>query len=319
MDRISKLERAKKRLSPAEIRTLFADLAEPFVPGLNAVREGMAGNYGTAAVSGLLDVGGPIGKGVGLAAAPLMGAIRVFHGSPHKFDKFDMSKIGTGEGMQVYGQGLYFAENPKVAQGYAEKLDPMRNIAKSDVGASGIAARALEDAGGNKSVAIRNLENRKKMEHVQNNKDFQKKIDDGIEFLKRDLPQKQLYEVNLRWPGSREAVDPLGPQHFLDWDKPYAEQPKFVRDALEQEAKKYRATEGAQGAYVTSGTGNQIFNELKRTYGSPDAARIKASELGLPGIRYFDAMSRGTGGTSNYVIFDDQLAEILRRNPGLLE
>jgi hypothetical protein len=76
MDRISKLERAKKRLSPAEIRTLFADLAEPFVPGLGAVREGMAGNYGTAAVSGLLDFGGPIGKGVGLAALPMMGMIR---------------------------------------------------------------------------------------------------------------------------------------------------------------------------------------------------------------------------------------------------
>jgi hypothetical protein len=76
MDKISKLERAKKRLSPAEIRTLFADLAEPFVPGLGAVREGMAGNYGTAAVSGLLDLGGPIGKGVGLAALPMMGMIR---------------------------------------------------------------------------------------------------------------------------------------------------------------------------------------------------------------------------------------------------
>jgi GNAT superfamily N-acetyltransferase len=76
MDRISKLERAKKRLSPAEIRTLFADLAEPFVPGLGAVREGMAGNYGTAAVSGLLDFGGPIGKAAGLAALPMMGMIR---------------------------------------------------------------------------------------------------------------------------------------------------------------------------------------------------------------------------------------------------
>jgi hypothetical protein len=75
MDRISNLQRARKRLSPAQIRTLFADLVEPFVPGLNAVREGMAGNYGTAAVSGLLDVGGPIGKGVGLAAPAMAGIV----------------------------------------------------------------------------------------------------------------------------------------------------------------------------------------------------------------------------------------------------
>ena len=35
----------------------------------------------------------------------------VWHGSPHKFDKFDSSKIGTGEGAQAYGHGLYFGGN----------------------------------------------------------------------------------------------------------------------------------------------------------------------------------------------------------------
>jgi hypothetical protein len=44
----------------------------------------------------------------------------VYHGSPHKFNKFDMSKIGTGEGAQAYGHGLYFAESPEVAKNYAE-------------------------------------------------------------------------------------------------------------------------------------------------------------------------------------------------------
>jgi len=35
--------------------------------------------------------------------------ITAWHGSPHKFDKFDSSKIGTGEGAQAYGHGLYLA------------------------------------------------------------------------------------------------------------------------------------------------------------------------------------------------------------------
>jgi hypothetical protein len=43
----------------------------------------------------------------------LLGAT-VWHGSPHKFDKFDSSKIGTGEGNQAYGHGLYLAESPLV-------------------------------------------------------------------------------------------------------------------------------------------------------------------------------------------------------------
>jgi len=50
-----------------------------------------------------------------------------FHGSPHRFPptkknplgEFDAAKIGTGEGAQAYGHGLYLAENPGVAKGYA--------------------------------------------------------------------------------------------------------------------------------------------------------------------------------------------------------
>jgi len=52
---------------------------------------------------------------------PQTGAI-VWHGSPHKFDKFSMDKIGTGEGAQAYGRGLYLAESPAVANEYAAKL-----------------------------------------------------------------------------------------------------------------------------------------------------------------------------------------------------
>jgi hypothetical protein len=48
--------------------------------------------------------------------------IRAYHGSPHKFDRFDMSKIGTGEGAQAYGSGLYLAEAEPVAKKYRDKL-----------------------------------------------------------------------------------------------------------------------------------------------------------------------------------------------------
>ena len=41
-----------------------------------------------------------------------------YHGSPHDFETFDASKIGTGEGAQAYGHGLYFAESSSVADTY---------------------------------------------------------------------------------------------------------------------------------------------------------------------------------------------------------
>lgn len=48
--------------------------------------------------------------------------IRAFHGSPHDFDRFSLESIGTGEGAQAYGHGLYFAENEAVARGYRDQI-----------------------------------------------------------------------------------------------------------------------------------------------------------------------------------------------------
>ena len=47
---------------------------------------------------------------------------KAYHGSPYKFEEFDFSAIGTGEGAQAYGYGLYFAEAEDVARGYKEAL-----------------------------------------------------------------------------------------------------------------------------------------------------------------------------------------------------
>lgn len=57
-----------------------------------------------------------------LAPRPEDPGITAYHGTPHDFDNFDSSRIGTGEGAQAYGHGLYFAENEKIAQGYRDAL-----------------------------------------------------------------------------------------------------------------------------------------------------------------------------------------------------
>ncbi len=44
------------------------------------------------------------------------------HGSPHNFEQFQLEKIGTGEGAQAFGYGLYFTDGSKIAKGYADKL-----------------------------------------------------------------------------------------------------------------------------------------------------------------------------------------------------
>ena len=48
--------------------------------------------------------------------------IKAYHGSPHDFDKFSSEHIGSGEGAQAFGRGLYFAQREGTAKSYRDAL-----------------------------------------------------------------------------------------------------------------------------------------------------------------------------------------------------
>lgn len=50
-----------------------------------------------------------------------------WHGSPYAFDKFTTEKMGTGEGAQAFGWGLYFTDIRGIAEGYATTLSQINN------------------------------------------------------------------------------------------------------------------------------------------------------------------------------------------------
>ena len=93
----------------------------------------------SAGPTGLLSAAVP-GPGMGMARTFASGAadvaeqlpglahpIKAYHGSPYDFDAFDVSKIGSGEGAQAYGHGLYFAEDVRVAKSYRQTGDARFN------------------------------------------------------------------------------------------------------------------------------------------------------------------------------------------------
>ena len=91
----------------------------------------IARQWQISADRGLWDQGGMTRAGVTDAAGQLTNMLatstsapgfRAYHGSPHSFEKFDTSKIGTGEGAQAYGHGLYVAESENVAKSYRDQL-----------------------------------------------------------------------------------------------------------------------------------------------------------------------------------------------------
>lgn len=49
--------------------------------------------------------------------------IRAYHGSPHDFDKFDVSKAGATTDEGQLGRGLYFSTDPRVAEAFPHKYE----------------------------------------------------------------------------------------------------------------------------------------------------------------------------------------------------
>ncbi len=54
----------------------------------------------------------------------------LYHGSKVSFSQFDMTKLGTGDGSDKFGQGAYLTDNKDIAQFYAEKVAKKDFISK---------------------------------------------------------------------------------------------------------------------------------------------------------------------------------------------
>lgn len=251
---------------------------------------------------------------------PTTFSIRAFHGTPHKVDKFTTAKIGTGEGAQAYGWGLYMAGEKETATFYRDKLSAMkgdllidgklyngrRDQLENDIDM--LIADAWHDMKHDvkrKAVLLRELRNRSRGAF----KEWKQRFKDAIEKAKSDAVQisgtdGNLYTVELL-PDESE---------FLDWDKPLSEQKNPKLDALKKQHRAF-LQDPAQRISDKGKNGDSLYHMVTRQKGSEKAASEYLASLGIPGIRYLDGGSRGAGdGTRNYVIFDENLVRILEEN-----
>lgn len=285
------------------------------------------------------------GLGSGPASNALLGkiadaynpvAMTVWHGSPHQFNKFDASKIGTGEGAQAYGHGLYLAESPMVAGQYAENVKDMGAIKNINAELSRLSKVMDSD--------LLFGQYRKFKSNI--GQDAAKQYDellasrDGV----RTAPGA-LYKVDL--PDDQIAK-------MLDWDKPLSQQAQ-IRAALTPENMgltlrppvdggfmAYVGTNGKPIGVQMKGATPEKFREhwlsriaemgdleggagravgyLGGTSTSGQLAPVVSGAMrqaGIPGIRYLDGGSRGAGaGSSNFVVFpgNEDMLTILERN-----
>lgn len=182
-----------------------------------------------------------------MASQGLLQPIMTYHASPYKFEKFDPSKVGTGEGAQAYGVGAgYVAQNPKVANEYfkaftdvesaplmykGKRVDTPWNEEISQRWADVIeknkfSQEQIEDFQG----VLGNLSQVNLMQDVPSvvkglSKDQQKMFD---KYIKPELTKPENLEAYMYKVDVNDAIVPK----MLDWDKTIDEQTPEVKKII---------------------------------------------------------------------------------------
>lgn len=227
---------------------------------------------------GKLSKTGSIPKPQGVPSSQ-MGAI-VYHGSPHKFDQFDASKIGTGEGAQAYGHGLYFAESPNVAKNYvprdmATENKLMRLYKQAEARQDYDSLSVIEDALIHKTPSELNELYPNQQSLIEQISKIQSRSKGSI--YKVDLPDSEIAKM-------------------IDYDKPINQQSDIVLDMLEKAGINTKSS--AMAGTMIKGQEGHLSNH------------------GIRGVKYWDEASRDVGeGSRNFVVFpgNESLLKILSR------
>jgi hypothetical protein len=261
------------------------------MPAANAIQEGLLGMSNS-----------PAGMAAGNMIGDEFGGLRLYHGSPHDFDRFSMDKIGTGEGKQNYGKGLYFAENEAVAQKYRDYLASRVPLYQGDD------AFRFSDDGSPTEAGILQVASRIQRYGESPSQALQRASEhwseraytgpgtapsfDGISLSDFSTPPGRLYEVEVN----------ADPGDFLNWNAPFTSQPEQVKNVF--------------GARFEGGKPTARFKKVlgEDLWWGRRLEEEKALRKSIPGIRYLDEGSGGAGdGSRNYVVFDENLINIVQK------
>lgn len=252
----------------------------------------------------------------------------VYHGTPHSFERFDLGAIGTGEGNQAHGWGLYFAADKKIAdERYRKRLTNNQYVIETDeatyyfdiekqdwvdkktgqpVGGMGTPlGYAVWQVGfreGNVQAELKDLKGQRDALIEENDSSNARRLD----FLMRTIKLLEEKKFNYRKDnGSLFEVDIPENDVLLDEDKSIEEQPSKVREIIEKELERIGGS---------ASNGKQFYNEIvfEFTRQGSEKPQRAASEylnrLGIKGITY-----EGARDGRCFVIFDDKAISIINR------
>jgi hypothetical protein len=208
-------------------------------------------------------------------------------------DKFSLEKIGTGEGAQAYGWGLYFAKEKAVAEMYLragtdrtkkEFDSPNGKIDITELPPILIKAFEANWEAPNPFRNAQNFLNGWNGEYYAGTlgaealAEAKEKLNELIK-QGASVPQSNLYTVTLD----------VNDEDLLDWDKPLSEQSEKVQKAVMPFLVEFEE----DLALATTGEGLVTYQNIQQ-HPSDTSADLLAA--GIKGIRFLDGNSRNSQG-----------------------
>lgn len=249
-------------------------------------------------------------------------SIRTYHGTGARFDKFDFSHMGEGEGSQAFGWGGYVTNSKEIAEDYTRR------------------AKIRKDNGGFEFVTDMSANNKDMVrQYIYKHKDVNKGLDamrkdlsSALEMFPDDDDLKELSNIlakkneeiavpdNIAYLYDVDIPDDNG--DYLDWDAPLTDKQK---NTIIKELRRLKidfADFKKRGFSFDGSFGGNAYDflmyALRKTKKWKDVNASRAvskflSSIGFTGIKYKAGTIFGGAkeGDTNYVIFDENNANIV--------
>lgn len=264
-----------------------------------------------------------------------------YHGTPHKFDNFSLEHIGSGEGAQAHGWGLYFASDKNVSEEYRKQLsqDTWKYKGKELKAGEILFFKDLLENGKQNRLNFlkasaervereikKEQENKKLYGIIINEREYNENVNQ-LKYVKEQIKIVKKIDISkiehIKDTGQLFEVDIPENDVLLDEDKYFSEQSEFVQEALkklhDENYNKYENSTPLAVIIYTNNTkemyknnlaykeGKAIYEAISKMVGSDQKASELLNQYGIEGITY-DGYQDGRC----YVIFDDKAIDVVK-------
>ena len=240
-----------------------------------------------------------------------------YAGSRVDYDRPSLEAIGTGEGAQVHGWGLYYALDKYVAERYRRKFAPDERTAVYYKGKEINFSSPLYTIYNN--FAPTNDEIKRWLEHKVKNIEKSRKAFGGASELSKlkealaivDEVDLLEFEEKLVDTGQLHEVDIPENPYLLDEQNGYEKQPELVKEVFDKITEKFGIKTRGSITYAGESheiNGRYVYNHLADKLGSPRKASEYLRQNGIKGITY-DGQQDGRC----FVIFNPDDVQVIQK------